>query len=96
MAQKDNANNTTKAGEFNPWISVYAIMDQHVERVDAMVEEMNRRQQQAVEQASRAIGELTKMTQDSIAFSSQMTQEWVKAARGTTRWASDFLGTWNR
>lgn len=96
MANKDNAKQNVKVGGFYPDEAISSMWDQQLERVDAVYDEYGRRQVQAVEQVSRAIGELAKMTQDSIQFSNQMSQELFKAARGTTRWASDFMGSWAR
>lgn len=80
----------------NPYGSFFEMWDQQIERLDSMYEELARRQAQATDQVNRAMAELTKMAQDSLTFTSQISQEWIKTARGTTRWASELMGAWTR
>lgn len=95
MAKESNKE-AAKSGVFNPYETVYSLFDQQFDRVDSIYDEVGRRQAQAVEQANRTISEVTKMTQDSILFTNQISVEWFKAARGTTRWASEIMGSWSR
>lgn len=80
----------------NPYGSLFEIWNQQIDHVDSMYEELGRRQAQAAEQANRAMTELTKLAQDSLTFTTQLSQEWIKTARGTTRWASELMGAWTR
>lgn len=93
---KENTKETAKAGVFDPYETVYTLFDQQFDRIDTLYDEVGRRQAQAVEQANRTISEVTKMAQDSIVFTNQISQEWFKAARGTTRWASEIVSSWAR
>ena len=80
----------------NPFGSVFEVWNQQLDHVDSMYEELGRRQAQAAEQVNRALAELTKLAQDSVTFTTQLSQEWIRAARGTTRWASELMGAWIR
>ena len=76
---------------FEAWQTMF---DQNIDRLDAVYEEIEKRQVQAVEQTNRAIGEIFKVTQDTMSFGNQLSQEWLRTARGTSRWASKMMGFW--
>jgi hypothetical protein len=95
MATEETTTTTTAAAA-NPYGALFEMWDQQMDRVDSMYEELGRRQAQATEQANRAMAELTKVAQDSLTFTTQLSQEWIKTARGTTRWASEIMGAWAR
>jgi DNA-binding ferritin-like protein len=88
--------NTVEAPGQEVFTNLHQMVDQQVTHFDALFDEVGRRQVQAVEQTNSAITEMTKMAQESMAFSNQLSQEWMKTLRGTSRWATDFLGSWAR
>lgn len=81
---------------FDAFTNWQDMMSQGVTKMDALYDEFGRRQVQAIEQTNTALAEMTKMAQDSLTFTSDLSQEWLKAARGTSRWATDLMSSWTR
>jgi hypothetical protein len=90
---KKKMDETTGFETFTDWQEAMA---KGANQMDALYDEVGRRHLQVIEQTNSAISEMTKMAQDSLSFTSALSQEWLKAARGTSKWATDLTNTWTR
>ncbi len=75
----------------NPFLTWTKMMRESNGRFDGIFDEWERRQKQAVEQVHDSMGEAVKMAQTSLSFSAEVSKEWLKIARGATRWANDVV-----
>lgn len=85
---------TTKNAEAfdpNPMHAFKQMMTQSQERLDGVLEEIERRQDQAVEQTRDAMGEVVKLAQGSLDLSASMTREMLELSRSATRWAGETM-----
>ena len=78
---------------FAAWTDV---VGQQIIRMSTVLDEVEGRQRQIMDQANLAVDELARLTKDSLAISGQLTHEWLQIARGTAERAGEFVNAVTR
>lgn len=70
---------------FDLWADLYT---DHLRRIDALVDEVGKRNSLALEQADSALGETARAGADSMAVARQISEDYWRTVRGATWWLS--------
>lgn len=72
------------------------VVGQQIIRLSTVLDEVESRQRQLMDQANLAVDELARLTKDSLAITGQLSTEWLQIARGTAERAGEFVNAVTR